>query len=447
LHIGRQTIFTTLLLSACLMGSAALAKDKFVFQSLVPKLDPLPPPKVLRGSVAESTLVTPPPINAFGFAEQGKTYPTTVTYVAPNSVAWLGGLQAGDHIVNGRVKPEKAIFIVQRKGKKYGCVLNANATSVESARQANGAGKALSARTEKSDAQTLSSYGIAMVVDNSASMGTKDCPGGISRWQWCKDHISELYIEDKGVLQQNISIVTFDSNFHSRQNCSPSELQSVFAGGDPTGETNMGPALDEAFLLVRRQLDMGKPAIVSVISDGRPSDVERVKAAIIRETKSLPKPQLLSIVFIEVGTPEHYLQELDKDLVKQGAAADIVKVIPFASASSQGLSKTLAATIPKAVDKTSPLSGAVTANTTNKAKEAVTSHIYTYAPPAPGAAGAQKRPAAPVVSASRPAPVPAPAVKAHPSGTMPEGTAPVAKAQEVDEKAAALRGGANRTYK
>ncbi len=120
------------------------------------------------------------------------------------------------------------------------------------------------------------------------------------------------------MLQKNISIVTFDSNFHSRQNCSPSELQSVFATADPVGETNMGPALEEAFLLVRRQLDMGKPAIVSVISDGRPSDADRVKQAIIRETHSLAKPQLLSIVFIEVGTPEKYLQELDNDLVKQG---------------------------------------------------------------------------------------------------------------------------------
>jgi uncharacterized protein YegL len=306
----------------------------------------------------------------------------------------------------------------------------------------------LSAKAEKSDTQTLTDYAIAMVVDNSASMGTKDCPGGISRWQWCKEHISVLHSEDRGALQRNISIVTFDSNFHSRQNCSPSELQSVFERGNPSGESNMAPALDEAFLLVRRQLDMGKPAIVSVISDGRPSDVDSVKKAIIRETHALAKPTLLSIVFIEVGTPEHYLQELDNDLVKQGAAADIVKVIPFGVASSQGLSKTLASTIPKPVEKSGPLAAGATVNAQNRAKDAVAGHIYIYTPPPPHTPAAPvSRPASQAVVTPRPAVVPAPAIKAHASGTPVNGAGAASTAQEVDEKAAALRGSANRTYK
>ena len=408
-------------------------------------LDPLPAPKVLRGSVVESTLAPPPLTNAFGYAERGSLYPTTITYVAPNSVAWLGGLQPGDHVITGRVRPDKAVLIVQRGKKRYSCVLDANALSTLTAHGDNSEGKKLQAKAEHSDTQTLTTYAIAMVVDNSASMGTRDCPGAISRWQWCKDHISDLYVEDKGVLQKNISIVTFDSNFHSRQNCSPGELQSVFAGGNPAGETIMAPALEEAFLLVRNQLNSGKPAIIAVISDGRPSDADNVKKTIIRETNALSRPKLLSIVFIEVGTPEHYLQELDSDLVKQGAAADIVKVIPFGAASSQGLSKTLASTVPKSAQQDpvkASLSASVGASGPNKAKEAVASHIFIYTPPDPA-----KKPAPQAAPRPRPVIVPAPAIKAHPSGISAEGAAAAARPLEVDEKDSTLHNSANKTYK
>jgi uncharacterized protein YegL len=443
-----KSIFESVAVLACILGlaGAAAAKEKIVFQSLVPKLDPLPPPKVLHGAVAESNMMTAPATNAFGYAEQKSGYPTTVSYVSPNSVAWHGGLQAGDKITNGRVDADRAYLIIDRGGKKYGCVLRLGALSGKPDSGTGGDGKKLASGAAKSDTQTLTNYSIAMVVDNSASMGTKDCPGDISRWQWCKDHIGELYAEGGGVLQKNISIVTFDSNFHSRQNCSPSELQSVFAAGDPTGESNMGPALQEAFLLVRRQLDMRKPAIVSVISDGRPSDVERVKQAIIRETNILPDPKLLSIIFIEVGSPDHYLQELDNDLVKQGASADIVKVIPFASASSQGLSKTLALTLPKPVESSAKLNGTAAASGPNRASQAVAGHVATYSfdnrSPSPAAT-----PPAPVKP--RPPVVPAPPVKAHPTGISADGVAQAQsiKPVEVDEKAAALRGSANRTYK
>jgi len=438
---------TTLALSAAFVcqDNFGLAKDKIIFRSMEATLDPLPPPKVLHGSVVESTAPGPPATNVFGYAERGSLYPTTITYVAPDSVAWLRGLQPGDHVVAAHVTPEKAVLIVQRGQKKYSCVLRTGALSALTGLADNSDGKKLSAKAEHSDTRTLATYAITMVVDNSASMGTKDCPGGISRWQWCKDHISDLYVEDKGVLQKNISIVTFDSNFHSRQNCSPGELQSVFAGGNPGGETIMAPALEEAFLLVRSQLSSGRPAIVAVISDGRPSDADNVKKTIIKETNVLSRPKLLTIVFIEVGTPEHYLQELDNDLVKQGAAADIVKVIPFSAASSQGLSKTLASTVPKPPPENSPktsLSATVSTDGPNKAKEAVASHIFIYTPPGP-----DKKPAPQPTPRPQPPVVPAPPIKAHPTGVSAEAAAAVAKPLEVDEKAATLKNSANKTYK
>jgi len=438
------------LLAFCLLapGQAGFARrgpvsEKFIFRSLVPTLEPLPAPKVLKGSVLEAVTAPPPPVNIFGYADQGSRYPTQVLYVAPNSVAWRAGLQSGDRILSGQVHDNRALLTVQRQGKKYSCYLNNEPVVAK-----------LKSAAAKSDTEALSDYAIAMVVDNSASMGTRDCPGEISRWQWCQDHITELYNQQNGVLQRNISIITFDSNFHSRQNCSPQALKSVFADGTPSGETYMAPALEEAFLLVRSQLSAGRPAIVSVVSDGRPSDVESVKKAIIRETNVLAKPKLLTVVFIEVGTPERYLQELDNDLVKLGAAADIVKVIPFAEASTQGLSKTLASTIPKTpATVTTSLAGSASASvsTENRAREAINSHIFTYNPNA-GTRHTlviKARPIAPTRSTTTSTPPSVVKIKAHPSGTTAEAIAVPSKTKpvEVDEKAAALRGSANRTYK
>jgi uncharacterized protein YegL len=281
-----------------------------------------------------------------------------------------------------------------------------------------------------------------MMVDDSASMGTLDCPGKKSRWQWCREHIHEMYKDGNGLLQNNISIITFDSNFRSYRNCSPSKLTDVFNSVTPEGETNMAPALDEAFSLVRSQLERQQPALVSLISDGRPTDVDAVKKSIITEINKLSHPELLSIVFIEVGTPEHYLHELDEDLVKQGAVKDIVSVIPFGSVASQSLTVTLSSAVAKADESLQSkglLSGKVSSE--NEAKKTIDSHIGS-----PSAVAAHKPPpavkAAPVVAK--------PPIKAHPSGTSADGKIETVKVEvkpvEVDEKESVLKHAANKTY-
>jgi uncharacterized protein YegL len=435
---------------AVMAREKSLKEELVIFRKLVPKMDETPSP-VLKGGVSQSEMaqvkaaaIAAPPVNIFGFALKAGNDTTRVTYVNPYSAAWQGGLKAGDEILKAKTYHEgkKAALLVGRGGKQYTCLLALAAPTLETSWKSSGK---LTGSATKTPAQTLADYSIAMVVDNSASMGTKDCAGGISRWQWCHDHISELYKEDNGVLQRNISIVTFDNNFQSRQNCSPSELKSVFENRSPAGETNMAPALEEAFSLVRRQISYNKPAIVTVVSDGRPTDVDKVKATLIKEINGLSDPQLLSIVFIEVGLPDKYLQELDNDLVKQGAKADVIKVIPFSAASAQGLSETLSAAVPKtALKATVTAQGAAQAakGGPNEAKAAYNSHVYTPpATPEVQHAAAQQHATPSVVHAPPP-------IKAHPAGVPTTAAAPAeVKPVEVDEKADAVRNSANKTYK
>ncbi len=101
--------------------------------------------------------------------------------------------------------------------------------------------------------------------------------------------------------------------------------------------------------------------------------------------------------------------------------------------------------MPKLEDKSPTLSAAATAN---QAKQAVTSHIFTYTGSGTGHFLApQVRPVPSPPVRPKPQVVAAPPVQAHPTGTSAEGVAKAAKPAEVDEKAAVLRTSANRTYK
>lgn len=414
----------------------------------VPQLDILPKRTLLKGSAFESkTLgsVTPAPptnVNGWGFAETDGKHPTTVTYVQPGSLAWQAGLAAGDKIEFANPKLPLLILTVQRKGKRYLCILRPATPALDLSK--GDKDKTLQGRVDESAAQVLSSYSIVFVVDNSASMGTKDCPGEVSRWQWCRDHIKSLYAEDKGKLEKNISIITFDNNFRSHRNSAPAELTGVFQTSTPTGETMMAPALQEAFSLVARPLDQNRPAVICVITDGRPSDSDSVKQGLIRQVNGLRNAKLLSIIFIEVGTPERFLKEIDTELVKQGARQDIISVIPLATADSQGLSKSLAAAVPKLDEKKAdkPLSAAASAttvkDTVNHAKEAISSHIFT-----PPAVQPKQTPVA------QPKVV-KPQIKAHPTGVNPDAVKEAKvkeRVKEIDEKEEVLKNSANRIYR
>jgi uncharacterized protein YegL len=443
-RIFKFCISSTTLSVICiaLFSDVCSAREKIVLQAQTAKMDRLPPPKkMLQGSVGQSVMSDIParPTNILGFSQSGADFPKTITYVKPGSLAWNAGLQAGDKILEEHATDVLAGMIVQRVKKQYFCMLDlTKATSVN-----GGVGKG-SEKAENKDAKRLSSRSIVMMIDDSASMGTLDCPGKKSRWQWCREHIQDMYKESNGLLQSNISIITFDSNFRSYRSCSPSKLFEVFNSVTPEGETNMAPALEEAFSLVRSSLERGQPALISLISDGRPTDVDAVKKSIISEVNKLTHPELLSIIFIEVGTPERYLHELDEDLVQQGAAKDIVSVVPFGSVSSQSLTVTLSSAVAKADESLQSkglLSGKVSSE--NVAKKAVDSHIGTPS------AGAEHKPPPPVPV--RPLTVvPKAPIKAHPSGTSAEGKIQTVKVEvkpvEVDEKESVLKHAANKTY-
>ncbi|MDZ4838224.1 MAG: hypothetical protein SGJ27_30950 [Candidatus Melainabacteria bacterium] len=396
---------------------------KFELKALVPQLDELPKPKTLEAKIEQNQTLRVP-TNIFGFLERkdkGETF--KIVYVDPTSVAYRHGLQAGDRIIAGQLTKESATMVIERKNKKYVCKFALAQKQPENKKPDV---------APQLSANVLSGYQMVLMVDCSASMRTADCPGDISRWEWCRKNIGKLYENSVHGASGQMPIITFDSQYRSHRG-DAKKLDEIFQNSLPDGETFMAPALKEAFRQIKDGLTRDTPTIVAIISDGRPSDFEQVKAAIIEQANSLKKPDLLCISFVEIGNSERYLKELDAGLVEQGALADIVTVTPFDVVSNRGLVGALTDV-------------ALQAQKARLDKELAAKQPKVTTTGAPSASKEPVKPAAPVEPTRYPVNRIQP-VKAHPSGTPADGQIAPKKVEEINEKETIRKENANRNYR
>jgi len=310
-------------------SSVCIAKPQIKLEKLYPKLDKLPPPLLLKTGIG-TNVALPANINDFGYVQNSNSFPSKITFVDPRSNAFSSGLQPNDKLLSASFDTKGATLVVERKGKKYLCQISAYKPKVAP----------LTKLPKKNSTLPLDKYEIVLLVDSSASMNTKDCPDGKSRWQWCRAQAGNLLSEK--ILAGKTTITLFSSNYSSHARCSLNDLPRVFENNSASGETNLAPPLKDALTSLSSQLYSGRPAMIAIVTDGRPTDVDKVRKLLIETANNLKDPGLLNITFIEIGTPEKYLKEFDTDLVKQGAKADIVSLYPFSEVNSKGLVKTLA---------------------------------------------------------------------------------------------------------
>ncbi len=442
--------------------SPALAKHKIKLEKLVPKLDKLPPPLLLKTGIGTSVEV-PSNINDFGYSQNQEAFPCKVTFVEPGSNAWKGGLQSNDKLISASFNTRGADLVVERAGKKYYCHIEP--VTVLTKRHIVDAKTFFASATIKEpggnvsdDMKSLTKYEIVLLVDSSASMNTNDCPDGKTRWSWCQSQAGNLLNEN--LLKGKISIGLFGTNYSASPHCQISDLPAIFKSNSASGETNMAGPIRDALAGVSSQLYAQRPAVIAIITDGRPTDVEKVRKLLIDTANGLRDPSLLTVAFIEIGTAEKYLKEFDTDLVKQGAKADIVSLYPFSEVNSQGLVKVLAKAVstPKMAPvpvKLTPeeakkqeaqmkLQATIKAEAEKKAQREAQSKVLqeaanrSYSFPTPDTVSINKAPPKPGPGIITPK---TDALKAHPSGTL--RSVPVT---EINEKESVLKEGANKVY-
>ncbi len=206
------------------------------------------------------------------------------------------------------------------------------------------------------EVRALGRYDISVLIDRSGSMSTQDCPSpyspdmAISRWDWCREQTAYLARETSS-LSRTITVVPFANKAQRFEHATAADIHGIFSMTSPRGSTNLAGALKielETYIQAKEAGIRMRPLMIAVISDGVPSSKAAVKRVIADATRRLSNPDEIRITFLQVGTDDsgtRFLQELDRDLLDEGAVADIVKTRDFNQLLYTGLPAALASSL------------------------------------------------------------------------------------------------------
>ena len=226
----------------------------------------------------------------------------------------------------------------------------------------------------KVELNRLAQRDVVLIIDQSSSMLTHDCPGrgfgstggdslfggilgrglplggAVSRWQWCTAQTAELSQQTAQIFNKGITVVMFSSGFEIFPHVTLKQVPELFSRNRPMGGTNLAPALASQIgaYFKRRAEFRGnvKPVVIGIVTDGCPNNRQSVKQAIIEATHMMRNPREIAIIFFLIGgmdyQGERFVAGLESNLTRQGAAFPIVKGIRFDELRQAGLAKALA---------------------------------------------------------------------------------------------------------
>lgn len=199
----------------------------------------------------------------------------------------------------------------------------------------------------------LANYDIELIVDESMSMRKRDCPGGLSRWEWCGTQLSDLSHQLSPYAPRGFTLTTFASLFDTYENSNPREVQELFANPRFNLGTRLsGPLNARLNNYFARRGPGARPLLIVVITDGVPHprmEPARVAQSLINASHRVRTPNEVTVVFFQIGGADrfgrYFLDQMDNALVANGASCDIVRTVFFEQLYQQGLTRSLSASI------------------------------------------------------------------------------------------------------
>lgn len=168
------------------------------------------------------------------------------------------------------------------------------------------------------DLRTLcASRDYCLMVDESLSMNTPDCPGATSRWKYVKEVVGLIatkcneYDPDTG-----FDLIFFGENPRLYEDISPAQLSETFPEKPSAFSTQLGAALDVVF---KRYFAGPKtrPITYVIMTDGEASDPRIVETALRNAAKASGSGEDLAVAFWQIGYDSgaaKFLKQLDDEL-------------------------------------------------------------------------------------------------------------------------------------
>jgi hypothetical protein len=119
---------------------------------------------------------------------------------------------------------------------------------------------------------------VCLVLDRSASMATRDCPGGLTRWAYATKHLKAAIgqLIDEG---HPCTLLTYGRDVETHERIQPEQLDHLL-WGDPA--SCVGQAVAEALYYAPRILGGG----IVVISDGFSDQDTKVGAVLLNDRQA-----------------------------------------------------------------------------------------------------------------------------------------------------------------
>jgi hypothetical protein len=219
------------------------------------------------------------------------------------------------------------------------------------------------------DVQRLEERDVVLIIDRSYSMGKMDCPPptsmgraasaltgfGVSRWDWCAEQTRAL-ANVTGTYNRGIKLIMFSRGFETFPDVTLKAVPTLFQRYQPNPDqgTDMVDPLRAVLgdYLKRRSSGRNpRPLAIAVIFDGlaRKGSLPVLSDALVDVTKYMRDPDEIKITIFIVGNRGPRILEqtfdLERQLRRNGARYNILKVVPFNQVQRVGLAKALAETL------------------------------------------------------------------------------------------------------
>lgn len=172
-----------------------------------------------------------------------------------------------------------------------------------------------------------------IAVDVSASMQNKDCPNGMSRFDYAMEKTKLFAHEAAKIDTDGVSVYRFGEKVTKFSDITEDKLDAAISGMPNECATMTHEVIREAY---QEHLDRkNEQTFLLIITDGAPTDQQSVITTIADITNKMADEKEFRIQFLTVGNIDTALQsfltKLDDAL--PGAKYDIVDVKPLADVS------------------------------------------------------------------------------------------------------------------